>query len=363
MDRIIYFRNKVNGLLYENFIKRICFKFDAEKVHNFFIRTGNFLGRSKVMGGVVSVSFDYSNEFLEQDILGIHFRNPVGLSAGFDKNAELVDILKEVGFGFAEVGSISAKACEGNKGKRLDRISEGRSLWVNLGLNNDGAVKISNRLKGREFDIPLGISIAKTNCKESVNVKKGIKDYVDSLIRFKDIGNYIDLNISCPNSYGGQPFSKPRLYEMLLKEVAKLKIRKPIFVKLSPDLDKKSIDRILDISYKHRISGFVCSNLTKKHGLGKGGLSGKFVEELANELLEYIYRKTKGDFVLIGVGGIFSAEDAYKKIKLGASLVELITGMVYKGPSVISEINYGLVKLLERDDFKNIREAVGVDVR
>lgn len=363
MDRIIYFRNKVNGLLYENFIKRICFKFDAENVHNFFVRTGNLLSRNKVMKRVVSVSFDYSNEALEQDILGIHFRNPVGLSAGFDKNAELVDVLGRVGFGFVEVGSITAKACEGNMGKRLDRVPEERGLWVNLGLNNNGAVEIANRLKGREFNIPFGVSIAKTNCRETVNVKKGIKDYIDSLIRFENIGEYIDLNISCPNAYGGQPFSEPRLYEMLLKEVAKLKIRKPIFVKLSPDLDREVIDRILDISYKYKISGFVCSNLTKKHGFGKGGLSGKFVEELANELLEYISRKTKGDFVLIGVGGIFSAEDAYKKIKLGASLVELITGMIYRGPSVISDINYGLVKLLGRDGFKNIGEAVGVDVR
>jgi len=363
MGSVVSFRDRINRFFYRNIIKRICFKLDAENVHNFFIKAGKFLGRHFLTKKAVSLAFYYQRPILEQDILGIHFKNPVGLSAGFDKNAELVDILGDVGFGFAEIGSITARACEGNKGKRLDRVSKDRSLWVNFGLNNKGVKEIVSRLNGREANIPLGISIAKTNCKETVNVQSGVEDYILSLIESKNIGNYIDLNISCPNAYGGQPFSNPKLYEMLLKEVYKLKIAKPVFVKLSPDLDKKAIDKILDISYKYKISGFVCSNLTKKHRFGNGGLSGKPVEELANNLLKYIYKKTKGDFLLIGVGGIFSAEDAYKKIRLGASLVELITGMIYNGPNIISEINRGLVRLLKRDGFSNIGEAVGADLK
>ncbi|MBS3083834.1 hypothetical protein J4423_03450 [Candidatus Pacearchaeota archaeon] len=153
----------------------------------------------------------------------------------------------------------------------------------------------------------------------------------------------------------------PELYSKLLTEIDKLKINKPIFVKLSPDLNKRQIDILLDISLKHNISGFICSNLTKCDE--RGGYSGKIVEDKSNSLLSYVYRKIKKSgkkYVLIGSGGIFSAEDAYKKIKLGANLVELITGMIYNGPGLISEINYGLVKLLEKDGFSNVSEAVGV---
>jgi len=148
-----------------------------------------------------------------------------------------------------------------------------------------------------------------------------------------------------------------------LREVRKFKVKKPIFVKMSPDLDKKNIDEIIRISGKYKIAGFILSNLTKKHKIGKGGLSGKVVEKKADELLSYFYKKTKGKYFLIGVGGIFSAEDAYKKIKLGANLVELITGMIYNGPGLISEINQGIVELLKRDGYKNVGEAVGKGVR
>ena len=150
----------------------------------------------------------------------------------------------------------------------------------------------------------------------------------------------------------------------MLKEVSKLKISKPLFVKLSPDLDKNKIDKIIKISNRHKIiSGFICSNLTKR-GLAKsGGFSGKIVSDKSNELLAYVYKKTKGKYLLIGVGGIFSAEDAYKKIKLGASLVQIITGMIYEGPSLISEINQGIVRLLKKDGYNGISEAVGADLK
>ncbi|MBI2632340.1 quinone-dependent dihydroorotate dehydrogenase, partial [Candidatus Pacearchaeota archaeon] len=293
------------------------------------------------------------------------FKNPVGLSAGFDKNAELINILPSIGFGFMEVGSITARQCEGNVGIRLKRLPKKKSIWVNMGLNNKGANAISNKLKNKKFKVPIGISIAKTNCKETTDTEKGINDYIETIKIFesKNIGDFFVLNISCPNSYGGQTFHNPGLYERLLKEIVKIKIKKPIFVKLSPDLSKKNIDKIINISDKYIIKGFVCSNLTKKHSFRKGGLSGKAVEEKANRMIKYIYKKTRGKFIIIGVGGIFSAEDAYKKIKLGASLVELITGLIYQGPGLISKINSEIVKLLNQDNYSNIKEAIGKGIK
>lgn len=359
MDEIILIKNKTNNLIYNHVIKPICFMNDAEKIHNLFIKIGKLLGENKTTKKTTSLLFNYQNKKLEQKILGIKFRNPIGLSAGFDKNAELISIMEDVGFGFVEVGSITALACEGNKGKRVDRIPNKESLWVNFGLNNNGVREITKRLENRHFNLTYGVSVAKTNCKETVDPEVGIKDYITSLEESKKIGEYYTINISCPNSYGGQPFANPKLYEKLLKEMDKLNIKKPIFVKLSPDLGKSNIDKLLSISKKHKVDGFICTNLTKKHSIGTGGLSGKIVEKKANELISYVYKKTKGKYLIIGAGGVFSAKDAYEKIKLGASLVQLITGMIYKGPSLIGEINYGLVKLLEKDGYTNISEAVG----
>ncbi|MEK6933724.1 MAG: quinone-dependent dihydroorotate dehydrogenase [Nanoarchaeota archaeon] len=365
MEKIIILRNRVIGSIYQTIIKPILFKFDPERAHNLFINIGKFLGSNFLTRYLTSLILNYQNPVLEQKILGIKFNNPVGLSAGFDKNADLVNIVEDVGFGFIEAGSITANECPGNSGIRLIRFPEKKSIWVHLGLNNKGADKISKKLKNLKHNIVLGISVAKTNCKENSNTNKGIKDYAYTLEKFQtnNIGDFFVINISCPNSFGGQPFHKPDLYENLLKEINKLKIKKPIFVKLSPDITIKNLDRIISISFKYKIDGFVCSNLTKNHSLGKGGLSGKAVEEKANNQLRYIYKRTKRKFILIGVGGIFNAEDAYKKIKFGASLVALITGMVYEGPQLISNINLGITKMLNKDGYKNISEAIGADVK
>ena len=348
-NKIIYFM-----------LKKALFCFDPERVHKAFIKVGKIADKSKIIKGIMSFLFNYEHHSLEQTIFGIKFKNPVGLSAGFDKNAELIDVMSCIGFGFSEVGSVTALPCAGNNGVRLKRIIDKKGIWVNMGLNNEGALKIRDKLKDQKFKIPFGINLAKTNCPETVNSEIGLKDYIYSFKTLKNMGNYFTVNISCPNAFGGQPFSNPKLYEELLYEIDKLKIKKPIFVKLSPDLNKKQIDMLLDISLKHNICGFVCSNLTKCDE--KGGYSGKIVEDKSNKLLAYVYRKVKKadkNYVLIGSGGIFSAEDAYEKIKLGANLVQVLTGMIYRGPGLIGEINYGLVRLLKKDGFDNVSEAVG----
>lgn len=332
------------------------------------IAVGRLLGATWPTNKLTALLFTYSNKKLEQEILGINFPNPIGLAAGFDKDAYLTDILPSVGFGHAEVGSITGEACKGNPKPRLWRLKKSRSLLVYYGLKNEGCIRIAERLRSKTFAIPIGISVAKTNSKQTVEIEAGIDDYVKAFSKFVDIGSYFTVNISCPNTFGGEPFTDPVKLDRLLKRIDRVPTKKPIFLKISPDLTKKEVDAILSVVARHRVQGFICSNLTKKRNNKKildtdiptkGGLSGKVEEELVNEQIRQIYQKTRGKYAIIGLGGIFSAEDAYKKIKLGASLIQLITGMVFEGPQLISEINQGLVRLLEKDGLDNISQAVG----
>ena len=335
---------------------------------------GKMLGGFALTRKLTSGLFNYQNPMLEQTVLGIKFKNPVGLAAGFDKDAQLTKILPEVGFGFEEIGSVTGERCEGNPKPRLWRLPKSKSLIVYYGLKNDGAEAISKRLQGAKFVFPIGISVAKTNCKETVETEAGIADYLKAYKAFQNIGDYYTINISCPNAFGGQPFTDPQKLERLLQEISKLPKTKPIFLKMPPDISHNQIDAIISLAEKYKIDGFICTNLTKERDLpsfkekikdelptDKGGLSGKVVEGLADEMIKYIYKKTGGQFVIIGLGGIFNAEDAYRKIRAGVSLVQLITGMIFEGPQLIGEINRGLVELLQKDGFKNISEAIGVD--
>lgn len=343
---------------------------DPERIHNYMIGFGRFLGSNPVTRAITSFFFSYSNKALDQDILGIHFKNPVGLAAGFDKDAQITGVMKSTGFGFTEVGSVTGEPCGGNPGKRLWRLVQSKGLAINYGLNNAGAEKLYEKLSKEKFLLPVGTNIAKTNCKATVDVQAGIADYAKAYRLFAGIGDYSVINISCPNAFGGEPFTDPEKLELLLSEIEKIPTKKPIFVKIAPDLTEEAVDKILEISIKHGVKGFICTNLTKDRNNQKivekdlpevGSISGKPIEDLSNKMIAYVYKKTAGKSVIIGVGGIFSAEDAYKKIRLGASLVQLITGMIFEGPQLISEINQGLTKLLKKDGFKNISEAVGRD--
>lgn len=369
-ERIIKLRNIIIRFIYIGILKPIFFQIDPEKVHDRILVFGKFFGTNVIMRRFVKLLFYYSHPSLKQEILGINFSNPIGLAAGFDKNAELTNILPPVGFGFVEVGSITGDACDGNPKPRLWRLIKSKSLVVYYGLKNDGAEVIANRLRNKRFSVPIGISIAKTNNEKTVGLDAGINDYLKAYEEFSEIGAYYTINISCPNTFGGQPFTDSISLEKLLVKIDKVKKSKPIFLKLSPDISRPQIDEILMLVKNYKIDGFICTNLTKQRDnyfirddnvSEQGGISGKAVAELSNELIKYIYKKTNGEYVIIGVGGVFTADDAYKKIRLGASLVQLITGMIFQGPQSISEINQGLVELLKRDGFNSIKEAIGVD--
>lgn len=376
LKAVIKIRNSINGFLYRQIFKRIFFLFDAEKTHDFMTGVGKLLGSNVVTQKLTTLFFNSPDDpILEQTIHGVKFKNPIGLSAGFDKNADLTSIIPEVNFGFEEVGSITGEPCEGNPKPRLHRLKKSRALVVYYGLKNDGCEKLASKLKHKKkhlpsgkFKIPIGINIAKTNSKACANTEAGIQDYLKAYKSFLNIGNYFTINISCPNAFGGEPFHDPKKLDTLLTALEKYPTKKPVFLKIAPDLADEEINQIIAVSGKHHIDGFICTNLTKKrenlliHDKNvpeHGGISGKVIEDLSNKMISSIYRKTKGKFTIIGCGGVFSAEDAYEKITLGASLIELITGMIFEGPQLISQINLELAGILRENGFTNIKEAVG----
>jgi dihydroorotate dehydrogenase len=201
-----------------------------------------------------------------------------------------------------------------------------------------------------------------------MELNTAVGDYAKAFTSFTDIGHYFTINISCPNAEGGQPFVDADKLHILLDSLDKIYTSKPVFIKLSPDITLEKVDTILDVAKKHRVHGIIVTNLTKKRDNpaildlnipAHGGISGKPVQSMSDDLIAHIYKRESGRFVIIGCGGIFTAEDAYRKIRLGATLLQLITGMIYQGPQVIGEINRGIVRLLSRDGYANISEAIG----
>lgn len=361
----------ITGTLYRRLIKPICFRFDPEEIHNAFISLGTSLSTFRWSRRLLRSVFMYEDPRLRQLIAGIDFVNPVGLAAGFDKNAKLVSLLPCIGFGAAEFGSITAKSYTGNQKPRLVRLPKSKGIVVNYGLMNDGVTTIIPRLRASSEDMVVGVSIAKTNSRETATLEGGINDYAESLKALQDagVGDYFTLNVSCPNAFGGEPFTTKETLTLLLQHVHALHVTKPIFVKLPINLPEKDFDDLLAVCAQFSIAGVIIGNLTKVRDphvihdpiahTAKGGISGKPTEKLSNTCISYAYKHYGDSLYIIGVGGIFSAEDAYEKICAGASLVQLITGMIFNGPQLIGEINAGLIKLLEKDGFTSISEAVG----
>lgn len=364
--------------MYKTLLKPILFKFDPENVHDRFTSVGKFLGALPPARFLTRKLLRYDNSVLEQEIAGINFKNPIGLSAGFDKDANLIKITESVGFGFQQVGSVTLKSYVGNPGKRLHRLPKSQGIVVYYGLKNDGTAEIVKRLEGAEGvikDYPLSISVAKTNSKEAASEQEAIQDYIGSLKLLEEINvqKFYTINISCPNTYGGEPFTTPEKFGRLAKEIKNLKLSKPVFVKLPINLPWSELRGLIQVAVENNFAGIIIGNLNKDRDREeikdeipeeiKGGISGLPTKMLSDDLIANSYKEFGDKLVVIGVGGVFSAEDAYAKIRKGASLVQLITGMIYEGPQLIGKINKGLVKLLEKDGFSNISEAVGADFR
>lgn len=361
--------------LYKTVIRPLLFKTDPEKIHNFSISTGERLGYFQPVNSSLNSMFEVNRECLKCTVCGIEFSNPIGLAAGYDKSGNAVPFLESFGFSHTEIGSVSAESSIGNPKPRLFRLPADNALVVHYGLQNDGAEHIAKRLKSTKHKNPLGINIVKTNKgiqAPSESEADILADYTKSTVLLKDHADYLTYNMSCPNTEMGRDFFADKKHIIsFLSALKEVNIKCPVFLKISPLGGVETIERYLEsVDGFDFISGFIF-NLppgkmvplkTSKTVWGNmpGAVSGKPVELILNECISEMYKRMDNTrYHLIGAGGVFTAEDAYLKIRLGCSLVQLLTGLVYGGPFVVKRINKGIEKLLEKDGFKNVSEAVG----
>ena len=363
---------------YKHVVKPVLFKQRPDSVHKHMIKMAKFVGRVPGMRSLPKL-WSYQNaKYLEQTVAGLVFRNPVGLSAGFDKGIDTPRIMRAVGFGFMTGGSVTWGQYSGNKGDWFYRLPTTQSLVVNAGLPSEGTEVVVHRVGKYAASIfqkfPLIVSVAKTNSKRTANDIDGIRDYAASLAMFDGEGNVgaLEINISCPNAYGGEDFATPERLDMLLSVVDALALDKPIFIKMPISVPIEQFLELTDVAAAHGVAALTIGNLRKdrqnvelKDNLPievNGNLSGAPNRKITTDLVCETYRRHGRKMAIIGAGGVFTAEHAYEKIRAGATLVDMITGMIFEGPQVVGEINAGLVELLKRDGFTHISQAIGVDV-
>ncbi len=362
---------------YKHVVKPLLFKQHPDNVHKHMIKMAKFVG---IIPGVRALPklWSYQNiNYLTQTVAGLTFRNPVGLSAGLDKDIETPRMMRAVGFGFMTGGSVTWGQYKGNEGGWFYRLPKAQSLVVNAGLPSEGTEVVARRVGKYPLSIfnrfPLFVSIAKTNSKRAANDIDGIRDYAASLAMFdseKNVG-VLEINISCPNAFGGEDFKTPERLELLLSTVDALTLDKPVFIKMPISVPLEQFLALTDVAVAHNITGLTIGNLRKDRENAnlnnelpnevRGNLSGAPNRAISTELVRAAYQRHGKKLVIIGVGGIFTAEHAYQKIRAGATLVQMITGVIFEGPQVVGEINAGLVELLKRDGLDNISQAIGVD--
>ena len=308
---------------------------------------------------------------------GLQFRNPIGLAAGFDKNGTAAQALAALGFGFIEVGSVTSEPQPGNPRPRLFRLRLDRALINRAGFNNWGAAQLAEHLRRHRPECVLGVNIGKSR---SVAIEQAIPDYLKSFEAVYNVADYIAINVSSPNTPKLRELQRPEMLAELLKNLQQrndqlaqrhaLSQPKPLLLKIAPDLTASEIESIVDIALRANVAGIIATNTTvSRNGLqtspaeveacGEGGLSGAPLQNRSNEVIALIYRLTHGRLPIIGVGGVFTAEDAWQKICAGASLIQLYTGFIYEGPGVARRINKGLAAIQKREGIASLVEAVG----
>lgn len=351
---------------YYNFIKKFIYAVPPEAAHNIAItalKTGLLPGFEK-----------YESPLLRQEIFGLEFGNPVGLAAGFDKNAEVIDPLLAQGFGFIEVGTVTPRAQSGNPKPRLFRLADDEAIINRMGFNNKGCDFFASNLKKRLRHGIVGANIGKNKTSEDA-----VEDYVFLLKKLYGLSDYITVNISSPNTPGLRGLQNKDelggLLKALIDEKAKLAKEHgksiAILVKIAPDNSYEQYEDISAIVLEHKVDGLIISNTTiggrdelkSDYRTEAGGLSGRPLFTLSTNVLKDVYRMTEGKIPLIGVGGIASGDDAYAKIRAGASLVQIYSAIIYQGFSLAGRINRRLEELLQRDGFANISDAIGLDAR
>jgi len=365
------------SFLYTSLLRPLLFRLDPERAHEWTVETCRVLGSIPGVPILAKAALQTSHPLLESEMAGLYFPNPIGLAAGWDKSGRALRMIDGLGFGFAEIGSVSARPSAGNPRPRLFRLPRDRGIVVNYGLPNDGAEVVSKRLAHYRLRCPLGVNLVKTNdgpnasaCSED----QILADYVRSATLLHSQADYLMLNLSCPNAVGGrQVFARLGIIEELLNRLSPLNISCPVFLKVAPQDEPAEHERLLaECDCFPFVRGF-CFNLPagKPKGLNlqtpsnrlaemPGAIAGKPVEALINRCIADLFlRMDQRRYTIIGVGGVFNAEDAYLKICLGASLVQIYTALIYNGPGVVKQICKGLVSLLKRDGFSHVSQAVG----
>ena len=367
-------------MIYRSFLRPILFRLPAETAHEFALRSLSLTLGNKSVRNLVAPKFQ-REPFGKLHRFGLEFRNPIGLAAGVDKNGTAAQALSALGFGFVEVGTVTSEPQPGNPRPRIFRLPGDRALINRLGFNNCGAEKLAENIKRGRPGCVLGVNIGKSR---RVAIEDAIPDYLTTFGAVYEVADYIAINISSPNTPNLRELQRADLLSELLTALQErnmvlakgfsLSAPRPLLIKIAPDLKQAELESIIDVALNKGIVGIIATNTTiSRDGLqtppekidscGEGGLSGAPLRDRSNEIIALIYRLTRGLLPIVGVGGVFTAEDAWEKIGAGASLIQLYTGFIYEGPSVARRINEGLAAILKRNDFSSLDEAIGCRVR
>ena len=342
--------------MYKTIIRPILFCFDPERVHHLTFSLINFISKIPGISAVFRGLYCVKDKRLERELFGLKFKNPVGLAAGFDKNALLYNELANFGFGFIEIGTVTPKAQQGNPKKRLFRLKEDQGIINRMGFNNEGVEAAVTQLRKNKGKVIIGGNIGKnTNTKP----EDYTKDYLECFKALHPFVDYFVLNVSCPNVSSHAKLNDKDYLEELIGEVQKVnelfETQKPILLKIAPDLNNLQLDEIIELVNKTNLDGVIASNTSvDRNGLkaskkqleliGNGGLSGQPIKDKSTHVIKYLSEKSNKAFPIIGVGGIHSAKDALDKINAGADLLQVYTGFIYEGPKLVKSINKAILK-------------------
>ena len=341
--------------MYKSTIRPLLFLFDPEKIHHFTFSLIKILSKIPGVSAIFRGLFQVNDKKLERNLFGLTFKNPVGLAAGFDKNAVLFNELSNFGFGFIEIGTVTPKAQEGNPKKRVFRLKADNGLINRMGFNNEGLDAAILKLKKNKGKVIIGGNIGKNT---STLPNDYTNDYLECFNALHSYVDYFVLNVSCPNVGSHAKLNDKDYLIELITEVQKANKKyskqKPILLKIAPDLNSMQLDEIIEIVAETKIDGIIASNTSiNREGLlaseellntiGNGGLSGKPIKDRSTKVIQYLSEKSNKAFPIIGVGGIHSAEDAIEKINAGADLVQIYTGFIYEGPCLIKKINKAIL--------------------